>query len=565
MTIKSLINSIINKEKNHLGIFLIILTGLSVFMMYEYSVFDLVSYGHDGTFHYNRFLVLMEALKDGSFPVYIDHEAIENYGYASNLFYPNFTLIPFAILGNVIGGIRAFQLMCFCYTILTGILTYTSVYKVYKNRIIGYLSALLYTFCLYRLQDYFARAAIAEAITFTFLPLIFWGLYEIIKGDYKKWYILSIGYSLFILTHVLSTLLLSMAVGIAIIFCLNYFRKEPIRILYLSIAALVTILLSACFLFPFLEQTFSNYFNYQLFKDYPFYRYLGSDLHKILFGVGVHKTFLAAIGIGIILPLFLRFSIKEKDQYTNLTDIFVIASLVVLLYGSDLLPELMYSSYIFSRIQYTFRFFEYCSFLFSVASAYYIYNLLKNNKKYGLIIVIGVVCMVAGLIIVNSKYTKYPDYAITVKNMPERSLYNNYYIGHGNVIEYLPTPATVLNLTNKGNVIYKEKSTTNITNIKRYKNKISFTIDTDNDIIYLPLTYYKGYNAFFNNEEIKILPSDMGVISIPIQQSGEVIVEFSGTFLQKYSIYITLVSILLIIIYITIDNRKNNKSTKEIC
>lgn len=67
-------------EKNHFWLFISVLVLITMFVMYRFSVFDLVSVGHDASFHYNRFISLSKAITNGNFPVYIDYEAIGNYG-----------------------------------------------------------------------------------------------------------------------------------------------------------------------------------------------------------------------------------------------------------------------------------------------------------------------------------------------------------------------------------------------------------------------------------------------------------------------------------------------------
>ncbi len=543
MNILSQFKEKLKNEKSHFWIFLALLVCLTVFTMFRYSMFTLVSVGHDAAFHYNRFLILMEALKNGTFPTYIDSQAIDNYGYASNLFYPNFTFIPFALIGNLIGVFRAYQLMYFVFTLLTGLLTYLSVYKVFKNKYTAYISAILYTFCLYRLQDYFERAAIAEAITFTFLPIVFWGLYEVIKGDCRKWYILTIGYSLFILTHLLSTLLLSIIVTVTLLIFVKYFIKEPKRILYLILAGCFTVLCSAIFLFPFFEQIISDSFNYETFSNYPFVRIAAKELPKAL----LSYSFLPSIGITLILPLIARFFISGKDKIIRSIDLFAIAAFLIIIYTSDLLPLFLYPNYIFGRTQFIWRLFEFSSFLLALSCGYYVANFLKGNTK-SFFFLSGIIFLLFASIYINSMPYKHAKWGIT--NLPERGTSNNFFLGFADNIEYLPIPATVNNLVERGNAISKKHADTEIYNIKRSRSEIVFEINTiHNEIIELPLTYYKGYYAYNNKEKIDIRKSKNGLIEIPINTSGSVQVKFEGTFIQKNSLYITLIAFLTLTIY----------------
>lgn len=558
MNIRTCIGKIINKEKSHFWIFVVILILTTIFTMYRFSVFDLVSVGHDASFHYNRFISLSKAITNGNFPVYIDYEAIHNYGYATNLFYPNFTLIPFAFIGKYTGYVIAYQLMCFTYTILTGLFTYLCVNKIFKDKLASYISAILYTFCIYRLQDYFERSAIAETITFTFLPLIFYGLHEIIRGNYKKWYILSIGYSLFVLTHILSTILVSILIILYIAISFRHLIKEPVRLYYITISMAISILLSAYFIFPFLEQIISDSFNFEIFTSFPFSRVSSNDLFKVFFSLGKEKVFLPVIGITVSLPIICRFILTQKGNTIRYIDYLTIGGLILTLYTFDFLPQFFYNNYIFSRIQYLFRIYEFSSFILAITGSYYLSKVIRFNSKNIIIIPIFFFLILTSIYISSWNINKYAKYGIV--NLPERSLDNNFFLGYADNLEYLPIGVTTTSLEKRGEAIKKRDTDTSIKKIERSQGKIEFNISLiTKDIIELPLTYYKGYAASINNTNIEVLKSKNGLIEVPVNELGKVIVKFTGTYLQKYSIYITLISSILLSIYIIIQNRKQRK------
>ncbi|BES62455.1 hypothetical protein DCPSUM001_26990 [Dysgonomonas capnocytophagoides] len=137
---------------------------------------------------------------------------------------------------------------------------------------------------------------------------------------------------------------------------------------------------------------------------------------------------------------------------------------------------------------------------------------------------------------------------------------NNYFLGYADNLEYLPITLTTTSIEKRGEIIKKENTDTSINKIKRNRGKIEFNVNPiSKDVLELPLTYYKGYTATINNANIEVTKSKNGFVEIPVNQSGKVTVEFTGTFLQKYSIYITLISIILLSIYIIIQNRKLQK------
>lgn len=570
MDIQKYINKITENEKSHFWIFLTVLTILSLFLVQRYIFPDYITPGHDANFQYNRFCILTESLSNGYFPNYLDFNNLNGYGYATKLFYPDFTLIPFAFIAQYTGPFYAYQIMLFVMTLLCGIFSYKSVKEITKNKLTGYISAILYTFSLYRIQDMFERAAIAEVLTFTFLPLIAWGLYEIIKGNYKKWYVFSIGYSLFALTHVLSTVLVTSLIIISTVIFAKSLVKEPKRILYLIISLISITFLASYFVFPIIEQFSNDTFNVNLLENTGFKRI---SLQQIVSGTFMlaplrlsYYNFVPLLGITLILPVFFRFFIFEKNKNIRYIDILLIICSLVILISSDLLPVQLYYSAFFSKIQFLSRYFEFISFGLAIVSGYYISCILKSNLKSAFLLSTFILLIIM-MITIHSTSFRYAvtDLQVLNKNMFDREKItgntdNNYNLGYGNFLEYLPVPTTVSLIETRGSTIQTQDNNTSINHIKKELGKLSFNINiSEKENIELPLTYYKGYTASIDGKPIQIIKSKNGFIQLPISQSGKVAVQFTGTFLQKYSISITLISSILLCIYIIIQNRRPRK------
>lgn len=228
------------------------------------------------------------------------------------------------------------------------------------------------------------------------------------------------------------------------------------------------------------------------------------------------------------------------------------------LYTFDFLPQFLYNNYIFSRIQFLFRIYEFSSFILAIAGSYYLSKVIRLNTRNILIIPIFLILILTSISLSSWNIFNYAKYGIV--NLPERSLSNNYFLGYADNLEYLPITLTTTSIEKRGEIIKKENTDTSINKIKRNRGKIEFNVNPiSKDVLELPLTYYKGYTATINNANIEVTKSKNGFVEIPVNQSGKVTVEFTGTFLQKYSIYITLISIILLSIYIIIQNRKLQK------
>ena len=567
MNIQTYLGKIARKEKNHFWIFVSVLAVLSAFLCYRYSVEGCITPGHDAIFQYNRFYTIYESIINNNFPNYIDFANPNQYGYATNLFYPDLIFSIFAFTGRFIGVFYAYQLMLFSMTFLCGIFTFISAKKLADSKIAGYITAILYTFCFYRIVSMFERSSIAEALTFTFVPLLVWGLYEIIKGDYKKWYIFTISCSLFALTHMLSTVLAASIVILILIIYIKSFIKEPKRIVYLAVSGISTVLLSAYFLFPLLEQLQNDTFNINILENEDFIRLSLQDIVSGMFllstmSINTYK-FLPSIGATLTFAVFLRFFIKTNSEKIKNIDAIVIISTILLFICSDILPNELYPNYFFAKIQFLWRYFEFISFGLALGGGYYISLMIQREKKT-IALFITYLFMIVMMISINStkfiQYTNLQIYTPFGRNKPVGTQDNNYCLGLGDKLEYLPVPVTLSSIEKRGNVLKKRKEKTIITNIQRKRETTIFDIKlSEKDNIELPLTYYKGYTATINNANIEVTKSKNGFVEIPVNQSGKVTVKFTGTFLQKYSIYITLVSSILLSIYVIIQNRKTYK------
>ena len=142
------INNMLSGSKTNFWIFVFALIFLSVLAAICNN--NLCS-GDDFYFHLRRFISLADALRDGTFPVYIDYKAIGGYGYLSNFFYSDIVLLPFASIALISDPIFAYRFMLFVMTLLCGLTMYKTANYVYKNSAAAIVSSLLYTFCSYQI------------------------------------------------------------------------------------------------------------------------------------------------------------------------------------------------------------------------------------------------------------------------------------------------------------------------------------------------------------------------------------------------------------------------------
>lgn len=548
-------------EKLHFRIFFVVLVFMSFLMyliygpVYEYP-------GYDYYFHLKRFEALVSALKEGTFPIYIDYSAALNYGYLSKMFYSDMILLPFALLGFFMEAYSAYEIMLGLMTILCGVFMYKAIKTIYKSSFVAFIGAMLYTFSVYRLFDVYNRGALGEVFAFTFIPIVFLGLYHIVKGDYKKWYIITIGFSLLIFSHVISSVLTFITV---VILLLVYYRSlvhEPKRIYYLIFAGLITLFITASYIFPMWEQIQSNIFRYES-NDWTLPARAKLPFNYILWALFCGFTYpkdITIVGIGILLTLavFLRFFVKGKSRNLKSIDVGVLIGIFYIIASSSIFPWGRFPFTLFSFIQYPSRLYLFVTLFFSVAAGYYLSRIfIKNKARIALSII---VLLLTGLTMYfhsdNYKYM-YNEHIRASNESPSPG--NFFYL---NGAEYIPDKVSSgYYISNRGDSIISLRGTTEVVNYKKEKNILSANVNASGaDALELPLFYYKGYSAELNNNEIQIEQSDHGLVQIPIHESGDVKVYYKGTVIQKISWYITIISIFALSIYIFVENKKQKRS-----
>jgi len=553
-----------NKDCREYWIFLFILTALSLFMVCWFGPISEFS-GHDYYFNIGRFNVLIDALKSGSYPIYIDYNALEGYGYFTKGFYPDLIILPFAAIGIITGVGTAYHVMIFTMTFLCGLFSYHAVNTILKNPFAAAASAILYTFSAYHLFDWYNRAALGESISFTFLPIVFLGFYHIVSGNPRKWYLLTIGYSLLIYTHLLSTFLATVTLGILLLFCRKPLIKEPKRIAYLLLAVAVTLPLISSYLLPLLEQMASNTFYYNQHENITGQTKL--SLSEIGWGMLSGVAYpasknIAGVGPILIVLVLLRLFIKEKSKYLRIADLCAIIGLAYILVMSFIFP---WGRLPLGFIQFPWRLYEFVVLFFAVAGGYYLSILLKTKRQYIVAASAIILFTIVVFVVNNNNYKRWQTIA---KNaVPEwftgvPALENEYYLGR---MEYLPVKVPLYEFIHqRRDSIKSSQPNTYVSNLIKDKGITSFDVRvSSSDNLELPLIYYKGYKVVQNGKELPVMESDYGLVQTTVAEPGNVEVFYSATAIQKISWYISLISAFSLCIFIYISKKKRNKAIND--
>lgn len=155
-----------------------------------------------------------------------------------------FLVLPGVLVRLGIPAEWIYRLLLFGCNVATAWIAWWAFEKMFQDRRIGLLGAMLYTWFPYRLGDLYSRGDLGEAMALCFLPLLLWALYALYTGDVEAkeygrlWLFFTAG-----LTGILQTYLLTFLVtaGFVLLLCLvqwkKTFRRQTLRVLVLTAAA----------------------------------------------------------------------------------------------------------------------------------------------------------------------------------------------------------------------------------------------------------------------------------------------------------------------------------------
>lgn len=501
----------------------------------------------DMTFHLNRISDLKDSLRNGYFFATISDKTLSGYGYANSFFYPDLFLYVPAFL-NLIGVnlITSYKIFMYIITLLTMIVAYISANNIFilnqkttDNSIkFGIIFSLLYTAFPYRLINVFYRGAIGEILSSIFLPLVFWGVYEIFKREDKaRWQILAIGMTGVVYSHVLSLFLFSLMV---LTICLFNYRKllnKQVFIKFLK-AMFLTFGLSAYFLLPFIEQYLSQgyYFQVKNFLGTP-----SENLFKILNHSNQILWFiLNTLFIVLIFLMNKHYLFKKKNLDRDMIYLIEI-SIYLFIMTTNIFPWGIVEKLPFiAQIQFTWRLFLILSLFFVLGLSRAIYSSFNNVKNSS----IHLAMTLSTLFIFLFGYSPNDGEIVVDKD------YDNEFTSIG-YAEYLPDTFNIEYYQNKGFNITAIDGEIKSSNIHKEKGSFigEFEVESENTTLELPITYYKGYKILLNEEEICYEKSNKGLIQIntKTQVRGDITVKYNYSSMQYLGLTISFINLLILI------------------
>lgn len=564
--------------------------------------------GHDIEYHLLRIESLKEGIKAGKPFLKVNMLYFGGAGYASSMFYPDFMLyIPalLRVLGvSINAGYHIFIAVCV-------ILCFVSVYKCVKamtGSTYGALTAaVLLTLSPYHLDDIYVRSAVGEYTAFIFVPVVIYALYNLIYEKMDKPQLFVIGYSGVLLCHT-SSFIMCTVFGIAVIVMYGKKIFGNIRLFTkLLISTAVTLLLTAFYWLPMLEQ----------FLDTSFYvntPWMDPKDEAVGFAQAFGPYF-PTLGSICVLVLIPRIFMKRKRTFINeidtdaafrpremvkearngrpeegtvdrnivYADILMLAGAVFTVCASDILPWARIGRYL-SFIQFPWRFFIMGSCLFAMAAGL-IYGRIAGRDEDVTEIwvfdkavdsaVINTGAVILTVLMILCGYNAFSGYSHGLQGYYDYSDdYYTYKPYTSNVIagEWLPNA-----VTDRDSLITdSEKMTASDgteLSFRREKNAVLADIDSDYEYIDVPFIYYKGYSAEFDDgtgtrQKLEVTrEGHNGFCRVYMDghNQGSLKVAYKGTVLMWISEFVSILTLIIAARYCFthINKRSETASGKE--
>ncbi len=500
--------------------------------------------GDDFSYHLLRIENIKEGLLNGQFPVRIGPLFLNHRGYASSLFYPElFLYIPavFRLLGLTIeASYKLFALLmiigCFAVSYLCG-------KGITKNKNSALIVAVIFSACQYHIANLYVRGAVGEAQAFVFFPMVVYGIYDLIYGDFRKPWVMGLGFWGLMFSHSIS---LAIALCTAAVICLFHFKTVVLngkKMGKLALTAVLTLLCSIGYWLPMIEQLLSNTFYFSR----PWTTVTDNAVGLIqIFGAGYYDyTYNFDTMILLMCLLFFLLPKAQKgDPERKRIRWFYLCGLGLLFVATRYFPWPLLQP-VLNNIQFPWRFYAIAALFLAFAIALTIQS--KWAGRYGREAVLAVLClMVIGgnsyFEKANIDYVKVEEDAFTEDNC--------WYTFQIVQKEWLPENID-LSLF-ESDPVREVLTDEEISLPYREEEKMSVIFDYSGGEGWcdVPVIWYKGYTAhYMNGTEVIPLEVDNkgynGYVRVYFDETmtgGTVIVQYTGTRLQKASLAVNVLA-----------------------
>jgi hypothetical protein len=520
-----------------------------------------------------RTLGIHQGLEGGQMPPQVFPNLLGGLGYGWHLFYPplSYWFIEFfyGIGLPLLGAVKVSDVLAL---FLSGVTMFLFVRRLFSNDRVAGIAGLLYLSAPYHLIDFYIRNAHAETFAFIWVPVMFLGAHEIFQGNTEKWWILAVGTSGVLLTHIISGFYSLFFLTFFVILRLVFPLKEQ-SVDYKSIAlacakaAALTLALTAFFFLPMFEHRVTG--NYAIFSKAYESRY-GMLLSKVqALGLTLAQMFdwriiifygpLGSIGyrhqgpqmpltVGATLGILAALGLVRK-RVDRMQFIFVGLAVLSLFMTSWLMPWTKLPAF-FSVLQFPWRLLLFGTFFLCILASYAFRNSQGRFVK-------GAAVLVACVLLVDTVHQ-----VVTKKVEAESLTMNEPISGMGTSGgEYCPVAFLEAEAKAKAQPEWIKQTLApvllngsgHVTVTRRHGVNFDLNVEIENAAqgfvtLQIPLIYYLGYritNA--SGEELKRYECKNGLLCVDIKKSGSYEVRYGNTRIGQIGNGLSLVALFVLV------------------
>jgi len=533
-------------------------------------------FGQDLGFHLNRIEGIKTELNAGHFPVRMESNWMDGYGYPVSIYYGDLLLyIPALLRMMGIGVVTSYKCFVFLVTFATATITYVCFRKIFDRADIGLVCALIYTTASYRLVNVFIRAAVGEYSAMMFFPLVLYAMYRIYKADkdigIKEQFVnaslLTLGISGLINTHMLSLEIVGI---ILIVFCIINIRKtftKSVLVTYVF-TGVETVVVNLFFIVPFVDyflhesvnikNTIGNarqiqnsgmhLWEYFSFFRMPFANIEGAGDDRLLVTPGI-------VCMLIIVATIVMWIRGKANKEMKITTVSVILLLFIAsaYFPWDFLAAHTRVGDFLAQVQFPWRYIGIVIVLLTLLGGRIFERITKDKLLAISYIAVAVISLVT-VVWFTYEYVKYSE----LKEYETSADLDSFDMGY---IEYLRSDTVREDFTHsistEGNV--------NIKLVDRNGTDRTYNVSSQGDSkITLPIVNYKGYVIEDDNgNNIPIYDGVNNLITFDLERSytGKLYLRFLQPIYWRIAQLISLIGI-VVVIAINIIIRRKGKEEK---
>ena len=541
--------------------------------------------GHDLLYHLNRIDELAISMRNHIFPIRIQTDMLNGYGYDSALLYCDVFLYPSAFLYQycMLPMRTCYQIYVFAVNFFTILFAYRLFRTLFGDHPVTLIGTVLYSTCLYRLVAIHLRAAEGEYTAMVFLPLVAEGVYRIyhsVKPKFEDWVPLAVGMACLAQCHMLSVEISTFM--LLILFIINIRRLTVVRFFSFVKAAIISIMICLWTLVPNLDSMFTLK---PLFVGGSYrIQWTGAYLTQIfdVFASGSGESLLGTkgdmpigIGGGLIVGLIIiawysifgkvpESDVKNKGIYDTMMSSFVLGSIAIWVstyyFPLDTIARILMRRFDFIRSmleggEFMWRYLGTGSMCLSIAASCALYMAYEQKRQWFRVFVIAM--MFFSFV---SVFSFYHNLIFQTNNMPYTEVTNEdrmyvssgaddleLYMSDGAEDPFIHTEGTAISL-----VSYRDVRGTKELICKNNG-------DSDTNLL-LPLFDFVNYHAYdvSSGDELTLSRSDVNCrlqLLIPAGFDGTVLIKYVPPYYWRISEIVSCITVISLIMFSAVRRR----------